>query len=64
MEINIENWKEFEVGNLFKIFKSKTYNKRDVTSDFSEDDKTINYVTRSRFNNGVTNIVKKKKIIL
>lgn len=60
MEINIEDWHEFEVGKLFKIFKSKTYNKGDVTSDFSEDDETINYVTRSKFNNGVTDIVKKE----
>ena len=60
MKLNIDEWKEFEVGKLFKVFKSKVYNKGDVSSDFSEDDETINYVTRSKFNNGVTAIVKKK----
>ena len=60
MKINIDSWHEFEVGKLFKVFKSKTYNKGDVTSDFSEDNEAINYVTRSKFNNGVTDIVKKE----
>ena len=61
MKINIDDWQEFEVGELFEIVKTKTYNKGDVIYDFSEKDDFINYVTRSKFNNGVTSIVKKEK---
>lgn len=42
-------WEIFEVGSLFKLYKPSVYHARQVT----ESENGINYVVRSKFNNGV-----------
>lgn len=53
MEINIDDWKEFEVGKLFEIINSKPYHKSDVITADEENSASVNYITRSKFNNGL-----------
>lgn len=51
-EIDITVWKEYVLEKLFKFVNSKAYHSKDTTE---ANDKTtgINYITRSKFNNGV-----------
>lgn len=61
MEINIESWKEFEVGDLFRIINSKPYHKENVTIADDNDLNSVNYITRSKFNNGLLYKVENSK---
>ena len=52
MNLNIENWKEFSLGNLFSsIYKSKTLNKDEIEKSLDFDN-SIRYITRTENNNG------------
>lgn len=76
-KIDISNWGDFRLGKinkngkfngtgLFDIFNSVAYHTEDV-EEINEDNKTIglNYVTRSKFNNGIKfKIIKKNTYIL
>ena len=53
-------WGSFRVGD-FGIGRSKPYHVKDLTFASFSDETTINYVTRSKFNNGITDIVFKEK---
>ena len=68
--IDTSKWKEFKVGylidkkgnkkgsGLFQIVNSRPYHKQDVIeTSISED--SVNYITRSKFNNGLQYKVKK-----
>lgn len=48
--IDCREWKEYKVGSLFHIVNSIPYHGKDIqeTSDYG-----INYITRSKFNNGL-----------
>lgn len=61
-KIDTSGWKEFKLGyimvgnkkqghGLFKIVNSVAYHGKDVTETDSDDG--INYITRSKFNNGL-----------
>jgi len=52
-QVDITEWKEFKVGELFNIVNPKVYHKHDVEAC----EGGIPYVTRSKFNNGITNYV-------
>lgn len=55
-KIDISNWKEFEVGDVFpNIVKPIVYHSHEVI----EDDNGIPYVVRSKFNNGIKCYVKR-----
>ena len=55
-KIDIDSWKEFNIGKLFpKIISPKVYHVKDV----EEDKNGIPYVVRSKYNNGVKFFVKK-----
>lgn len=53
--IDTLKWGEFVLGNLFSIKNSKAYHIKDVV----EDADGINYITRSKFNNGLKFKVKR-----
>lgn len=55
-KIDISKWGEFKISELFKLVNSKPYHNKDVTID-RDSSNTINYVTRSKFNNGLNNVV-------
>lgn len=57
MKLNIRTWKEFEVNDIFEIFNSVSYHKKDL---IHSDDKnnSIPYMSRTNKNNGLEDIVK------
>ncbi len=68
-KIDISTWGKFKVGKiykkgkwigsgLFKIINSTPYHEKDVTQ--TKDDDGINYVVRSKYNNGVKYKVEKR----
>lgn len=60
--IDVSEWKEFLVGDLFQIINSKPYHNKDIEITH---DKGINYVTRSKFNNGIQcKAIKKSEYII
>ena len=48
-KIDTTTWKNFVLGELFNLINSKAYHTKDVL----ESNDGINYVTRSKFNNGI-----------
>lgn len=56
-KIDISNWKEYIVGDLFDLVNSTAYHKKDV-SEATNDDEKIAYITRSKYNNGLNMLVK------
>ena len=56
-KIDVDKWKEFEIGYLFKdkIKKPQVYHTREV----KEDNEGIPYIVRSKYNNGVKYLVQK-----
>lgn len=58
--LNISQWKEFRVGDLFPdIIKPKVYHSHDLDESLQG----IPYVVRSKFNNGIKFRVKERKTI-
>jgi len=56
--INTKNWKQFLIGNLFNsIVKPEVYHTRHV----KEDSTGVNYIVRTKFNNGIKYRVKIEK---
>lgn len=51
-DIDIKEWKEYVLENLFDFVNSKAYHSKDVT-EIQDKNSGINYVTRSKFNNGL-----------
>lgn len=61
-KVDTTNWREFILEELFDIKNSKAYHKKDVVElDSNSKEDKINYVTRSKFNNGIKCQVKKTK---
>lgn len=56
-KVDIKEWKEFEVGDLFDILTPKVYHAREVKEDLEG----IPYVVRSKFNNGIKYNVRKEE---
>lgn len=56
--LNISEWREFKVGELFDIRKPEVYHSREVTEQAGG----IPYVVRSKFNNGMSLRVNAKTI--
>ena len=54
MNFNMDKWKSFRVGDLFDIKKPPVYHTRQVI----EDESGVNYVVRTKFDNGVKYRVK------
>lgn len=54
-KINITEWSEFKIGNIFEIVSPKVYHTREV----KENPNGIPYVVRSKFNNGIKSMVEK-----
>lgn len=54
-KVDIAEWREFKIGNIFEIVSPKVYHTRQV----KEDSKGIPYVVRSKFNNGIKYMVEK-----
>lgn len=54
-KIDISNWDEFKIGNIFEIVSPKVYHTREV----KENSNGIPYVVRSKFNNGIKYMVEK-----
>lgn len=52
-KIDTQEWGEFRVGDLFDVINSKPYHKKDVIELNDKYAEGINYVTRSKFNNGI-----------
>lgn len=61
-KLNIREWKEFIVGDLFNLINSTAYHKKDITES-EENDNKIAYITRSKFNNGLNMYVKKEDLL-
>lgn len=59
MKMNKSNWREFKVEDIFELVNSKAYHKNDVIKADELDNHFINYITRSKFNNGLNMIVKR-----
>lgn len=58
IQLNVEEWKWFEVYELFdNIYKGKAYNAQDLTLCSSDNPSSILYVTRTDNNNGVKGYV-------
>lgn len=53
-ELAIGDWKEFQVSDILDYQKPRVYHKRELISDADG----VNYVTRTKFNNGVTDRVR------
>ena len=51
-DIDIREWKEYVLEDLFDFVNSKAYHSKDVT-EIQDRNSGINYVTRSKFNNGL-----------
>ncbi len=49
MKLNIDDWKEFYLKNLYKIVMGNKFDKNKMT----EDDPSVNFVSRVSYNNGV-----------
>lgn len=58
-KINTDSWREYVLEDLFDIVKSKAYHRRSVIEVDDNYEDSINYVTRSKFNNGVLYRVKR-----
>lgn len=54
-KIDITEWREFKIGNIFEIASPKVYHTREV----KENSNGIPYVVRSKFNNGIKYMVEK-----
>lgn len=54
-KIDIIEWGEFEIGNLFEIVSPKVYHTREVKENLDG----IPYVVRSKFNNGIKYMVER-----
>lgn len=54
-KIDIIEWGEFEIGNLFEIVSPKVYHTREVKENLEG----IPYVVRSKFNNGIKYMVER-----
>ncbi len=46
-------WQEFIIGDLFEVKTSRTYAVRELEEITVGDEETINYVVRTKFNNGI-----------
>ena len=53
MKIDVVRWEEFKIESLFDVINSKPYHKKDVTKVSNDCDDKINYITRSKYNNGL-----------
>ena len=76
-KISTEKWKEFELGyiiskkdnkkignGLFEIVNSKSYHSKNI-KEIEESENSLNYITRSKFNNGLKyKIVNKNTYII
>lgn len=51
-DIDVREWKEYILENLFDFVNSKAYHSKDVT-EIQDNNSGINYITRSKFNNGL-----------
>lgn len=51
--LDISDWHEFEIRQLFEVINSKPYHKSDVIEADEDDSNSVNYITRSKFNNGL-----------
>ena len=59
-KVDISNWKNFRIGDLFNIVSPKVYHTKDVIEDIDG----IPYVVRSKFNNGIKyNVIKDDNFI-
>lgn len=56
MSIDVKNWKQFRLGDLFPLINSKPYHAQSL----EEDDDGVRYVTRTMFDNGVKCYVRKE----
>lgn len=55
-KVNIKKWGKYKVGDLFNLINSKAYHLNDI----KEANFGLNYITRSKFNNGLKSYVIKK----
>ncbi|WP_415346026.1 restriction endonuclease subunit S [Clostridium perfringens] len=61
MNLSDREWKEFKVEEIFEVFNSKPYHKKNLTSIKSYNEEYIPYITRTNRNNGLEDIVENKK---
>lgn len=62
MNLNLDDWKEFKLGNLFlKPYKAKAFNK-DELEESEKVEGSIRYITRTGENNGCEMLVKRESI--
>lgn len=57
MELKVNEWKEFRLGDIFDVKKAKNYTIEDIEDNLVGD---IPYITRTALNNGVTSFVNNK----
>lgn len=63
-DIDVREWKEYVLEDLFDFVNSKAYHSKDVT-EIQDISSGINYVTRSKFNNGLKcRIVKRDDYVI
>lgn len=56
-KINVTNWKNYKIADLFKIYNSKAYHMKDI---METKEGGLAYITRSKFNNGLKCYVERK----
>lgn len=62
MNLNLDEWKEFKLGNLFlKPYKSKAFNKDELEKS-EKSEESIRYITRTGENNGCEMLVKREGV--
>lgn len=63
-KLDISNWKEFVIGELFEIKKPDVIHSKSVEESDSQDDvNSIPYVVRTKFNNGIKCNVNRTEIM-
>jgi hypothetical protein len=64
MNLKIDTWREFRLGNLFaQIYKATAYNKEDLTVCNRQSENTIRYITRTDMNNACECLVLDKELM-
>lgn len=61
MKLNVENWKEYQIGELFDVVYGVNLELNACIETTKNDPEAVNFVSRSKDNNGVTAYVKRIK---
>ncbi|MDR3290162.1 MAG: restriction endonuclease subunit S, partial [Rickettsiales bacterium] len=53
VKVDTREWKEFIIGEIFKVSKSKAYHKSDLKIVESDADNSVPHISRTALNNGI-----------